>query len=163
MKIKYVNSVNSYDRLYNIFLEVMGLDYTIKQLDDIDNIIVQDTLRLINRVVTTKCKQMLGCIGVKGYYKLDMLSTKELLYNKLAEKKESIILEFYKDNKIVLDMFKYEVVEILGISNYEFNKIKHKLNISGEQIVNVGGIPKKVIKYDRRSVYSFYMENKTNI
>ena len=32
MKIKYVNSVNSYGRLYNIFLEVMGLDYTIKKL-----------------------------------------------------------------------------------------------------------------------------------
>ena len=103
---------------------------------------------------------MLGRIGVKGYYKLDMLNTKELLANELSKRSDDIILEFYNDNKVVLDMFKYEVIEALGISKYEFDKIKHKLKVSGEQIVNIGDMPKKVIKYDRRSVYSLVMEKK---
>ena len=63
---------------------------------------------------------MLGRIGVKGYYKLDMLNTKELLANELSKRSDDIILEFYNDNKVVLDMFKYEVIEALGISKYHW-------------------------------------------
>lgn len=154
MQIKYINSDNVYDAFYKIFLQVMELDYTIKKIDNIDQIIVKDTLRLIDRIITSRCKRMLGRIGVKGYYKLNMIDTKKLLNIELVKMNDEIILEFYNDNKVVLDMFKYEVIEVLDISKYEFNKIKDSIKVSGEQIVNVAGKPKTVIKYDRRSVYN---------
>ncbi|MGL4731697.1 MAG: hypothetical protein ACRCW0_08940 [Clostridium sp.] len=153
MKIKYTNSENTYDIFYKIFLQVMELDYTPKKIDSIDKMIAKDTLELVDRIVTSKCKKMLGRIGVKGYYKLNMVDTKKLLNIELGKKNEELILEFYKDNKVVLDMFKYEVIETLNISKYEFDKIRGNLKVSGKQIINIGKIPKTVIKYDRRSVY----------
>lgn len=50
-------------------------------------------------------------------------------------------------------MFGYEVCEVLNITKWKFNKIKHTLKISGTQVVNINCKPKIINKYDRRFIY----------
>lgn len=70
------------------------------------------------------------------------------------------MLEIYKEHQIRLDMFKYEVCEVLNITRWGFSKIKHNLKVSGTQVVNIGCKPKECKKYDRRFIYEYKLENK---
>ena len=152
MKIVYGNS-NDDNSLYNIFLDVMKFNNKEHEVDDVDRIIIQYTLKLIDRVLTSTCKKTLGRIGVKGYSELKSQDTKNLLKEHLPKQSEEIILRFYRENKVVLDMFKYEVCEVLNISEWRFSKIKYDLKISGTQVVNICCKPKICNKYDRRFIY----------
>ncbi|MDO4925357.1 MAG: hypothetical protein Q3980_06865 [Turicibacter sp.] len=152
MKIVYGNSKDD-NSLYNIFLDIMNFNYKEYEVDDVDRIIIQDTLKFIDRVLTSACKKTLGRIGIKGYSELNSQETKNLLKEHLAKQSDEIILKFYRENKVVLDMFKYEVCEVLNISEWRFSKIKYDLKISGTQVVNVCCKPKICNKYDRRFIY----------
>lgn len=56
-------------------------------------------------------------------------------------------------------MFKYEVCQVLNISKWRFNKIKHTFKISGKQVVNINCKPKVVNKYNRRFIYEIKLSN----
>lgn len=163
MKIVYVNNNSSDNKLYNTFLEVLNLDYNTYEVDDIDKLIIEDTIKLIDRVTTSKCKKKLGRIGVKKYTKLKEKEVKKLLKENLIEQNPEVVLKFYNENKVIIDMFKYEVCEALDISKWEFDNIKKKLKVSGKQVVNICSFPKECKKYDRRTIYEIKLYNKFSL
>lgn len=152
MKIKYINNKND-NKLYDIFVKVFNIYYKQYETSKINRLLIKDTIKHIDRIDMRTCKKFLGRIGIKGYYNLNNKNTKELLKNELYKRKNCTVLEFYRDNQIKLDCFKYEVIELLNISSWEFDKIKHQLKVSGTQVVNIGCKPKTVNKYDRRFIY----------
>lgn len=154
MKIKYINN-EDYNRLYSIFLDVFEIDYTPYKTNEIDRLIIRDTIRLIDRITTNECKKILRRIGIKKYTDLKEKEVKDLLKKHLPEQHPEIVLKIYKQYHIKLDMFRYEVCEILNISKWEFDKIKNKLNVSGTQVVNVCCRPKICKKYDRKFIYEY--------
>ena len=152
MKIRYINNKNDI-RLYNIFLNVIKIDYREYEPDIIDKFIIKDTIHLIDRIITSECKKILGKIGIKKYTNLKEKEVKELLKKHLPNVESEIILNIYNEHKVKLDMFGYEVCETLNITKWKFNKIKHTLKISGTQVVNINCKPKIINKYDRRFIY----------
>lgn len=152
MKIRYINNKNDI-RLYNIFLNVFKIDYREYEPDIIDKFIIKDTIHLIDRIITSECKKILGKIGIKKYTNLREKEVKELLKKHLLNVEPEIVLNIYNEHKVKLDMFGYEVCEVLNISKWKFNKIKHTLKISGTQVVNINCKPKIINKYDRRFIY----------
>ncbi|WP_107602653.1 hypothetical protein [Clostridioides difficile] len=152
MRIKYLNNKDD-NMLYNIFLEVFDIDYREHEPDVIDKFIIKDTVKLIDRITTNECKKLLGRIGIKKYSDLKEKEVKELLKKHLPNVAPEIVLNIYKEHQVKLDMFKYEVCEVLSISEWRFNKIKHTFKISGTQVVNINCKPKVVSKYDRRFIY----------
>lgn len=156
MKIIYINNKQD-DKLFNIFLEVFNIDSRPYEPNDIDRLIIRDTVEFIDRITTDECKKILGKIGIKRYSNLKEKEVKGLLKKYLPEVDPEIILEIYKEHQTKLDMFRYEVSEVLNISKWQFDKIKHKFKVSGVQVVNVNCNPKYVNKYDRRSVYQIMM------
>ncbi|WP_071121190.1 hypothetical protein [Romboutsia timonensis] len=152
MKIKYINK-KEYNKLYSIFLEVFNIDYREYEPDVIDRCIVKDTIKLIDRITTNECKKLLGRIGIKKYSNLKEKEVKELLKSHLPNVAPEIVLKIYREHQVKLDMFAYEVCEVLNISKWRFNKIKYNLKISGTQVVNISCKPKIVNKYDRRFIY----------
>ncbi|WP_042275557.1 hypothetical protein [[Clostridium] dakarense] len=159
MKAKYINNKND-NKLYNIFLEVFNIDYKSYEPNEIDVFVIRDTIKLIDRITTNECKKIVGKIGIKKYTDLKEKEVKELLKKHLLEQPPEVVLEIYKEHQIKLDMFKYEVCEVLNISKWKFGKIKSNFEISGTQVVNVGRKPKKCKKYDRRFIYEYKLENK---
>lgn len=156
MKIKYVNNKTD-GRLYNIFLDVFNIDYKPYETNEIDRLIIKDVIKLIDRITTSECKKILGKIGIKNYTDLKEKEVKILLKEYLPEVEPETMLDIYKEHQIRLDMFKYEVCEVLNISVYKFDKIKSTLKVSGQQVVNVRNIPKVVNKYDRRFIYEILL------
>ncbi|CED93241.1 hypothetical protein [Romboutsia ilealis] len=152
MRIKYRHNKEN-NMLYNIFLNVYEIDYRPYKIDDIDKFIVKDTIHLIDRIITSECKKILGKIGIKKYTNLREKEVKELLKKHLSNVEPEIVLNIYNEHKVKLDMFGYEVCEVLNISKWKFNKIKHTLKISGTQVVNINCKPKIINKYDRRFIY----------
>ena len=152
MKIRYINNKNDIG-LYNIFLNVFKIDYNKYEPDEIDILIIKDTIHLIDRIITSECKKILGKIGIKKYTNLKEKEVKELLKKHLSNVEPEIVLNVYNEHKVKLDMFGYEVCEALNISKWKFNKIKHTLKISGTQVVNINCKPKIINKYDRRFIY----------
>lgn len=152
MKIRYINNKNDIG-LYNIFLNVFKIDYREYEPDIIDKFIIKDTIHLIDRIITSECKKILGKIGIKKYTNLREKEVKELLKKHLSNVEPEIVLNIYNEHKVKLDMFGYEVCEVLNISKWKFNKIKHTLKISGTQVVNINCKPKIINKYDRRFIY----------
>lgn len=152
MKIRYINDKNDIG-LYNIFLNVFKIDYNKYEPDEIDRLIIKDTIHLIDRIITSECKKILGKIGIKKYTNLREKEVKELLKKHLPNVEPEIVLNIYNEHKVKLDMFGYEVCEVLNISKWKFNKIKHTLKISGTQVVNINCKPKIINKYDRRFIY----------
>lgn len=124
----------------------------------IDDLIVKDTIKLIDRLDMPKCKEYLKEIGVKGYSKLAANETRELLAKKLREQSNEYVLKIYNDNKVRLDMFKYEVCDTLEISKYKLDKDIDKFTISGVQSVRAGGKTQQCNKYCRREVYKKMLE-----
>ncbi|KPI48389.1 hypothetical protein ACWTV9_10245 [Clostridioides difficile] len=154
MKIKYMNNKDD-NRLYSIFLDVFEIDYTPYKTNEIDRLIIRDTIRLIDRITINECKKILGKIGIKKYTDLKEKEVKALLKKYLPEQPPERILEIHKEHQIRLDCFKYEVIEILNISKWRFNQIKHDLKVSGTQVVNISCRPKVVNKFDRRFIYEY--------
>ncbi|EGT4669058.1 hypothetical protein DFW37_17845 [Clostridioides difficile] len=161
MNVKYINN-KSDSKLYNIFVEVFNIDYRQYEPDYIDELIIKDTIKLIDRITTNECKKILGRIGIRGYSDLKEREIKVLLKEHLPEVSPEIIIGIYKEHQIKLDMFKYEVCEILNISNWRFDKIKMRLEVSGTQVVNIGCRSKVVKKYDRRFIYEYKKMLKNN-
>ncbi|EGT2203406.1 hypothetical protein EQ882_11390 [Clostridioides difficile] len=159
--MKYINN-KSDSKLYNIFVEVFNIDYRQYEPDYIDELIIKDTIKLIDRITTNECKKILGRIGIRGYSDLKEREIKVLLKEHLPEVSPEIIIGIYKEHQIKLDMFKYEVCEILNISNWRFDKIKMRLEVSGTQVVNIGCRSKVVKKYDRRFIYEYKKMLKNN-
>lgn len=157
MKIKYINNKKD-NKLYNIFLEVFNIDYKEYEINEIDIFVIRDTIKLIDRITTSECKKILGKIGIKNYTDLKEKEVKILLKEGLQKVAPETILDIYKEHQIRLDMFKYEICEVLNITQWRFSKIKHTLKVSGTQVVNVGCKPKVVKKYDRRFVYEIKLE-----
>ena len=124
MKIRYINNKNDI-RLYNIFLNVFKIDYREYEPDIIDKFIIKDTIHLIDRIITSECKKILGKISIKKYTNLKEKEVKELLKKHLPNVEPEIVLNIYNEHKVKLDMFGYEVCEVLNISKWKFNKIKH--------------------------------------
>lgn len=154
MKIKYINNKED-NRLYGIFLDVFKIDYRPYETNEIDRLIIRDTIRLIDRITTNECKKILGRIGIKKYTDLKEKEVRALLKTHLPEQPPERILEIYKEHQIRLDCFKYEVIEILNISRWRFNQIKWELKVSGRQVVNINCRPKVVNKFDRRFIYEY--------
>ena len=152
MKIRYINNKNDIG-LYNIFLNVFKIEYREYEPDIIDKFIIKDTIHFIDRIITSECKKILGKIGIKKYTNLREKEVKELLKKHLPNVEPEIVLNIYNEHKVKLDMFGYEVCEVLNISKWKFNKIKHTLKISGTQVVNINCKPKIINKYDRRFIY----------
>lgn len=158
MKTKYINNKKD-NKLYNIFLDVFNIDYKPYETNEIDRLIIKDVIKLIDRITTSECKKILGKIGIKNYTDLKEKEVKTLLKEHLPEVASETMLEIYKEHQIRLDMFKYEVCEVLNITQWRFSKIKHTLKVSGTQVVNIGGYPKTVNKYDRRFIYNIKNSN----
>ncbi|RDY29743.1 hypothetical protein CHL78_000815 [Romboutsia weinsteinii] len=156
MKIKYTNNKND-NRLYSIFVEIFKIDYREYEPDEIDKLIIKDVVKLIDRITTSECKKILGKVGIKNYTDLKEKEVKTLLKEHLPEVEPEIILWIYKEHQVRLDMFKYEVCEVLNITQWRFGKIKHNLKISGKQVVNIAGHPKTVNKYDRAYIYELLL------
>lgn len=119
----------------------------------IDDLIVKDTIELIDRLDMPKCKEYLKEMGVKGYSKLAANETRELLAKKLREQSNEYVLKIYDDNKVRLDMFKYEICDILQLSKYKLDKDIDSFTISGTQSLRAGGKMQQYNKYCRRDVY----------
>lgn len=152
-QVKYVSS-KADKRLYNIFVDALKLEHTDKEVTAIDRMIINDVIEVVDRLDINTCKKYLGRVGVKGYYNLNKADTVKLLKDGLRNSKEHLILELYEENRVILDMYAYEVIDVLNITKYRFNKIKDSLKVSGTKIVNIGTAPKTVYKYDRRSIYN---------
>lgn len=157
MKIKYINN-KSENKLYSIFLEVLNIDYREYEPDYIDRLIARDTIKLIDRITTNECKKILGKIGIKKYSKLREKEVKKLLKEQLPKESTKIVLDIYNEHQVKLDMFRYEVCDVLNISKWKFDSIKYDLKVSGTQVVNVCCKPKVVNKYDRRFVYKILLK-----
>lgn len=119
----------------------------------IDDLIVRNTIELIDRIDIVKCKEYLKEMGVKGYSKLAANEIRELLAKKLKEQSNEYVLKIYDENKVRLDMFKYEICDTLKISKYKLDKDIDKFTISGVQSVRAGGKTQQCNKYCRRDVY----------
>lgn len=159
MKIKYINNKKD-NKLYKIFLDVFNIDYKQYETNEIDRLIIKDVIELIDRITTSECKKILGKIGIKKYTYLKEKEVKRVLKEHLPEVAPEIILDIYKEHQIRLDMFKYEVCEVLDITQWRFSKIKNILKVSGTQVINIECKPKECKKYDRRFIYQYKLENK---
>lgn len=119
----------------------------------IDDLIVRNTIELIDRIDIVKCKEYLKEIGVKGYSKLAANEIRELLAKKLKEQSNEYVLKIYDENKVRLDMFKYEICDTLQLSKYKLDKDIDSFTISGTQSLRAGGKMQQYNKYCRREVY----------
>lgn len=157
MNIKYINNTND-DYLYSLFVGVYEIDYKDKEINEIDRLIIRDTIDNIDRLDLIACRRILSKIGIKGYYNLNKADTVELLKNELHNAKEQVALEIYNDNKVKFGIFAYEVIEILNITKWRFGKIKDSLLVAGEEVVNIAGKPKIIKKYDRKFIYEVLLK-----
>lgn len=157
MNIKYINNTND-DYLYSLFVGVYEIDYKDKEINEIDRLIIRDTIDNIDRLDLIACRRILSKIGSKGYYNLNKADTVELLKNELYNTKEDIVLEIYEDNKTKFGMFAYQIIELLNITKWRFGKIKERFLIAGEEVVNIAGKPKTIKKYDRRFIYEVLLK-----
>lgn len=121
--------------------------------DMVVDMIVKDTISLVNRIELVKCKKYLKELGVKNYSKLNASDTRECLVKMLKLQDKEYVLKIYIENKVRLDMFKYEVCEVLGISIYKFNQEKENFIISGVQSVKAGGKTQECSKFCRIYIY----------
>lgn len=151
-QVRFINNKED-SKLYEVFTEVLNIDYKDKEVDTVDMMLSKDVINIIDRLDVNTCKKYLGRVGIKGYYNLNKADTVKLLKEQLRSNREQITLDLYNENKVKLDMYAYEVVEALNISRWRFNQIKDSLLISGTQVVNIGGKPKTVNKYDRKFIY----------
>ena len=151
-QVKYVSS-KADKRLYNIFVDALKLDKDVVEVAVADKMLIKDVIQLIDRLDVVTCKKYLKRLGVTGYYSLNKADTVELLRHELKDN-DDMTLKLYEENRVILDMFAYEVIDVLNITKYRFNKIKGSLKVSGTKIVNIGTAPKTVSKYDRRSIYN---------
>ena len=119
----------------------------------IDDLIIKDTIGLIDRIELVKCKTYLKELGIKGYSKLSAKEMREVLAKALKTQSNEYVLKVYNENKVRLDMFKYEVCEALDLSIYKFNKEKDRFVVSGIQSVHAGGKTQQCNKYCRRKIY----------
>ncbi len=130
-----------------------------KDNSTINDLIAKDIIRLIDRVELAKCKGYLKELGVKGYSKLNTREIRGTLVDILRKMPNNeYALNIYNENKVRLDMFKYEVCETLELSKYRFDKDIDNFTVSGVQSVRAGGKTQQCNKYCRREVYKKMLE-----
>lgn len=161
MNIRFVNTKNN-DYFYKIFLKVYDLDYSIREITDVDRMIIKDVIKLIDRLDIITCRKIASKLDVKGHYKLTKANIVKLLRNELHNLNERALLEIYEENKVLLDMYAHEVINALEISNYRFNKIKNTLKVSGTRKIFINNHTKTIKMYDRRFIYEIYNKNNEN-
>lgn len=157
MEIVYTNRTDNTDILFNLFLQYCNL-YD-RGITIVDKMVITDTINLVHRLDYPTSKKILGRIGIKGYTNLKYNEVQSLLKVNLPKQSDRLILKIYDENKIKLGCFKYEVVDILNISEYKFQKIKKSLKVVGTQIVTNKNYSKKVNKYDRKYIYEIKLKN----
>lgn len=157
MEIVPINRTGNHDILFNLFLQYCNL-YD-REITIVDKMVITDTISLIHRLDLPTSKKILGRIGLKGYTNLNYNQVQSLLKENLPKADDRLILKFYDENKIKLSCFKYEVVDILNISEYKFQKIKKSLKVVGTQTVTNKDYSKKVNKYDRKYIYEIKLKN----
>ncbi len=126
--------------------------------DVINDLIAKDVIKLIDRIELVMCKKYLKELNIKGYSKLKAEEIRKFLVDELKKQNIEYILKIYNENKIRLDMFKYEVCDTLELSNYKFNKKKNNFTISGIQSIRAGGKTQKCNKYCRIEIYKAKLE-----
>lgn len=119
----------------------------------IDDLIVKDTIKLIDRLDIPKCKEYLRELDIKGYSTLSAKEIREVLSKVLKNQSKEYVLKVYNENKVKLDMFKYEICDILQLSKYKLDKDIDSFTISGTQSLRAGGKMQQYNKYCRRDVY----------
>ena len=119
----------------------------------INDLVVKDVIRLIDRIEIIMCKKYLKELNIRGYSKLKAVEIRKLLADELKKQNIEYILKIYNENKIKLDMFKYEVCDTLKLSNYKFDKEKNNFSVSGVQSIRAGGKTQKCNKYCRIEIY----------
>ena len=119
----------------------------------INDLVAKDVIRLIDRIELVMCKKYLKELNIRGYSKLKAEEIRKLLADELKKQNIEYILKIYNENKIKLDMFKYEVCDILKLSNYKFDKEKNSFSVSGIQSIRAGGKTQKYNKYCRIEIY----------
>ncbi|MDY4575258.1 MAG: hypothetical protein SPD90_09390 [Intestinibacter sp.] len=157
MEIVPINRTGNHDILFNLFLQYCNL-YD-REITVVDKMVINDTISLIHRLDLPTCKKLLGRIGLKGYTNLNYSEVQKLLKENLPKQNDRLILKFYEENRVKLGCFKYEVINILNISDYKFYKIKNSLKVVGTQIVTNKDYSKKVNKYDRKYIYEIKLKN----
>ena len=125
---------------------------------EINKLIIRDTIRLVDRIELVRCKHYLKVLGIKGYSKLSASDLRKMLVENLKKQNDEYILAIYNDNKVRLDMFKYELCETLKISSYRFDKEKDSFTVSGVQSVRAGGKTQQCAKFCRKEVYKKMLE-----
>lgn len=157
MEIVYCNRTGNNDILFNLFLKYTN--HYPKEVINVDKMLVKDTLDLIHRLDLSSSKNILNQIGIKVDKNLKYKDIQELLKINLPKQSDKEILKFYEENKIKLGCFKYEVIDILKITDYRFYKIKKSLKVVGTQVVNIQNFPTVVNKYDRKYIYEIKLKN----
>lgn len=158
MEIIFTNRTGNHDILFNLFLELSNHNQD-KEINTVDKMVINDTISLIHRLDLPTSKKILGRMGLKGYTNLKYNEVQSLLKENLPKQSDRLILKIYDENKIKLSCFKYEVVDILNISEYKFQKIKKSLKVVGTQTVTNKDYSKKVNKYDRKYIYEIKLKN----
>ena len=155
-KVKKNNASNT-ERIYRILLKNNSLKTNMK--------IVEYVLKNLDKLSVKELRNIIKTLGISNYSKLNK---KELLIKlienleKLNKKeKNEVIYWIYRNNKLTFSMYKKDIMANFNISESKFKKIQIELQkyIIGEEKININGIWRSHIKYDREHVYNLKLLN----